>query len=154
MPRTSATYHLDARRLWVPPGRLVHVDCHDGGLDVYIRPGCARPELVRDLNQVSRQHVGYGLWRLPLIGSGLLLRDDGEPAVMRWENVPADKMPRGRWAIPVEEEGACVWLIRDGSCVDGMIPEMNATFAGAIAGGVWLQNWWAPMEPAMSASRL
>lgn len=141
---TSAAYH-PARLGRMTPGRLVHVEDRPGALaGIYFHPLHVRSWLLWDLNRLTRHHVGYGLWRQAGTREGRMQ----EPAqglgiaVSRWEIVPAAAMPRRRAVMPVEEEGSCVWLIREGQCTRDLRDAMNAMLERMAGDGLWLQHWY------------
>lgn len=150
---TSAVYHI-AQPGRIPRGELIHVDdCPGAMADIHLHPLHVRSWLVWDLNWVTRHQVGYGLWRQrwthegrmqePVEGLGI--------AVSRWEIVPASAMPRERAVMAVEDEGSCVWLVREGQCTRDMRDAMNGMLERIAGDGLWLQRWYehreVPPEP-------
>lgn len=139
----SATYHLAGRER-IPQDRLVYVDEHEDALSrIYLHRLHADSRLLDAFNRISGHQVGHGMWRqnwthegrmqLPAQGLGV--------AVSQWEILPAHCMPSERVLIPVEEEGLCVWLIREGYCTRALRDEMNRKLERIAGDGLWLQDW-------------
>lgn len=68
-------------------------------------------------------------------------------AVSRWEIVPARAMPGQCYVAPVEEEGSCIWLVRDGQCTHALRDAMNAILERIAGDGLWLQHWYDRGKP-------
>ncbi|MFE9684116.1 hypothetical protein [Streptomyces sp. NPDC006285] len=69
-----------------------------------------------------------------------------EIAVSSWEIVPASRMPRGRMVFTVEDDGSCIWLIREGQCTRELRDTMNVMLERIAGDGLWLQSWYERQE--------
>ncbi|MCM8548865.1 hypothetical protein [Streptomyces sp. STCH 565 A] len=143
----SAVYHvgLPRRARHASPGRLVHVEDYDGAwADIHFHALHVRQELVWEFNWLTSHQVGSGLWqqewthegRMQVPAEGLAV------AVSGWELVPSSEMPRGRRVLPIEQDGSCIWLIRQDSCTRSLCDEMNRMLERIAGDGLWLQYWY------------
>ncbi len=147
---TSAVYRI-GQPGQIPPGRLIYVEDHEGArADIYLHPLHARSALCWELNWLTRQQVGYGLWRQNWTHEGRMQ----EPsqglgvAVSRWGIVPAWAMPRDRAVFPTEWEGACIWLVREDTCTAALRDDMNVMLERIAGDGLWRQAWYEHKERA------
>ncbi|MET9729749.1 hypothetical protein ABZZ79_03480 [Streptomyces sp. NPDC006458] len=138
------------------PDELIHVQAQPGGtLGIYLHPLHARSELARGLNRLTRHQVGNGLWRHRVAGGGRMPESaEGErAAASRWELVPASALPSSITVMTAEEEGACVWLIRERACTRPLRDAVNATLERLARDGLWVQYWYEPPQGASRGAR-
>ncbi|MFB6948927.1 hypothetical protein ACFV85_14780 [Streptomyces niveus] len=131
----------------IPADRVCRIVEDDGALTVHIKAGAAEQRLCDALNDLHRQILKTeGRWAQKWDGQAD--RVDAKPqglaqAEVRWRIERADRMPRGVDALPLEEEGRFVWLIREGLASDQLVTEMNAYLARITGDGLWEQRWSA-----------
>lgn len=142
-PRTTVQYQI-ARLGQLPPGRVVDVTDRPGGhARILLHSLHASHRLADQLTHLHRHLIGHGLWqqrwtddaRMSRPPQGLCI------AVARWEIVPARAMPSGHSCMPVEEDGSCIWLIREGHCTRALRDQMNQTLERVAGDGLWFQRW-------------
>lgn len=152
MPQERATvvYHLDYSGC--QPGQLIRVEDSPGGhSDVFFHPLHIREQLVHELNQLGLHQVGHGLWRQRWIEPGR----ESQPAEglhlaeSWWEIVPVHKMPKRRHVMPIEQDGRCIWHIKDGSCTDALVDEMNRKLERIVGDGLWWQSWHEEQQASL-----
>ncbi|WP_405924832.1 hypothetical protein [Streptomyces sp. NBC_00035] len=141
-------YHI-AEPGQIPPGRLIHVEDHQGGYaDIYLHRLHARGPVCWDLNWLTRQQVSYGLWQQNWTHEGRMQEPSQglDVAVSRWEIVPATAMPADRTVMPAEEDGSCIWLLREGMCTIALRDAMNVMLERIAGDGLWRQAWYEHRE--------
>ncbi|MFJ2515641.1 hypothetical protein ACIPEL_36490 [Streptomyces griseoviridis] len=142
--RYSAVYHRDLAGR-IPPGDLVYVEDHEGAWsDIYLHPDHAKSELVHDFNWVTRHQIGSGLWQQNWTHDGRM-QEPAEGlgvAISGWEIVPHRRMPSSRSVVPIDQDGSCMWIIREGACSDELCAAMNAMLRRIAGDGLWLQYWY------------
>ncbi|MDT0477428.1 hypothetical protein RM863_35430 [Streptomyces sp. DSM 41014] len=63
-------------------------------------------------------------------------------AVSAWEIVSPRRMPSIRSVVPIDQEGSCIWIIREGACTRELCAAMNAILQRIAGDGLWLQYWY------------
>ncbi|HZF92098.1 hypothetical protein [Streptomyces sp.] len=145
---SSAVYHLDFSGR-IPSGQLIHVEDHPGEVaEIYLHRLHVRSPLLWQINWLTRQQVGYGLWRQRWTEDGRMCApaEGLGVAVSRWDIVPASEMPSDCYVFPVEDDGSCVWLIRVGYCTVELQSEMNRMLERIAGDGLWLQDWYGDVR--------
>jgi len=138
---SMVSYH-PAQPGQITPGQLVAVDdTHVDHISWYLHPDHCDERLYQDLNRVLGHNIGHRIWvgwsqeeliRLPV--------DGYRRAAVRWEIVPAAKMPKRRNLVVLEEEGNQIWLIREHYVTPELRDEVNVHL-GRIDRGLWVQHW-------------
>ncbi|MEW2567698.1 hypothetical protein [Streptomyces sp. NPDC047070] len=112
--------------------------------DIFLHPLHVRERLAWDFNWLTRHQVGDGLWQQNWTHEGRMQEpaEGLNVAVSRWEIVPAIAMPSDRVVVAIEEEGSCIWLIREGYCTHALRDAMNVMLERIAGDGLWLQYWY------------
>lgn len=132
-------------RVAIPADRVCRILEEDGRLVVHIRTGAVEQRLCDALNLLHQQILGAeGRWAQNWDGTEG--RADAKPqglhlAEVSWRLERADRMPDGVDALPLEEEGRFVWLIRDGLASQQLVDEMTEYLARITGDGLWVQQW-------------
>ncbi|MFF2640352.1 hypothetical protein ACFVUB_11215 [Streptomyces niveus] len=132
-------------RVEIPPGKVCRILEEDGALIVHIKQGEAEQRLCYALNELHRQILGSeGRWAQKW--DGRKDRADATPQGLRvaevsWRLERAERMPRDVDALPLEEEGRFVWLIREGLASPQLVDEMTEYLARITGDGLWVQQW-------------
>jgi len=129
----------------LPVGVSVSLDEVDGLIVASIGEGHATAELCADLEDMHKTVTEQGRWvqtstvsdphRLERPAEGLGI------AHVAWERVPAETLPHGVLAAPVERNGMLVWLLHEDHASVQLCAEVSE-YGRRIAGdGLWEQRW-------------
>ncbi|MBK5994410.1 hypothetical protein JHN53_22735 [Streptomyces sp. MBT58] len=129
----------------LPPGAAVALDEVDGLIVARIGDTHATVQLCAELEELHRAVTQQERWvqtstvsdphRLERPAEGLGI------AHVAWERVPAETLPHGVLAAPVERDGMLVWLLHEDHASVQLCAEVSE-YGRRIAGdGLWEQRW-------------
>ncbi|MGW7473697.1 hypothetical protein ACWGIT_19140 [Streptomyces cyaneofuscatus] len=132
----------------LPPGVAVALDEVDGLIVARIGDKHATDALCAELEELHRTVTQQERWvqtstasdphRLERPAEGLGI------AHVAWERVPAETLPHGVLAAPVERDGMLVWLLHEDHASAQLCAEVSE-YGRRIAGdGLWEQRWPTP----------
>lgn len=128
----------------IPDGRAVDIQDRPGGqAEVLLHPDHTEEPLCEQFTTLAGHYVAHGVWRQRWTNDGRMARPAQGLmlAVSRWETVPSGWMPSGRLALPIEDDGSCVWLIDERYCTEELRNDMNDLLLRLAGDGLWIQMW-------------
>jgi hypothetical protein len=127
----------------LPDGRVAFPLERDGEMMWAAAEGHVSPQLIEVINRTLDYLLGCGLWRQEWGG-----RPTSRPSRAWFEIVPAELLPDGYSAVPLEWDGGMMWIIAEEHASQQAAAEVNQILEHILGEGLWRQEWdghpWPP----------